>query len=102
MRRQFLKDREDDGEGKENAENESSSSQSSTKKEEKQKRGMPPLPRIFQLNDDVACVHAQLPILLLFCGCHEQHRATYSVLFMTLKATSKTSKQQKWQGTTLH
>jgi hypothetical protein len=46
MRRQFLKDREDDGEGKENTENEASSStQTTIKKEEKPKRGMHP--RIF-------------------------------------------------------
>ena len=37
MRRQFLKDREDDGEGKENMENQASSSQ---KKDEKPKTGL--------------------------------------------------------------
>lgn len=50
MRRQFLKDREDDGEGKENLENDASSdSFTSNTKEEKSKRGMPaPLAHFFQ------------------------------------------------------
>lgn len=62
-----MKDREDDGEGKENAENESdlSSSQTSIKKEEKQKRGMLALPRIFWLDDRVSMLKLHIFFILL-------------------------------------